>query len=449
MSARDDVDVSFEAAHDAAAVMNDENMLPPKISLALILTANFLFNVSFYIIIPTAADYATILGATQLFGGLVIGVVTFSSAMSLIPLSRVPMFRDRYIPCLNLAAGALCAGNILYAIAMQTNFLYLILIGRFINGFGFTGWLFVKRYCTDPRVVGLRRRTMCSTLLVTAQTLGMVAGPLLGGWIAHVSPDHTVNRLFNVETNPAWVMTAVWFMYWIAVRVWFQEVPAISANDARLQSYAVTVAREPFELTLQIKLVAAAMSFIAFTVFFELGSWESSIPNLGKHLWLWSEFTAGNFIGLIGLGSFVLILPMTRFTRALQDRWIMVVGIALGLAGSLVCLAMLCVGPRGFPSESAMVATYGVAWFLMCWGMNLASTITLSLMSKQMPNHLSDKASLVVQLSNYTGRTTGAIWGAAREAVTDVGVAGLQTTVIALALLFTLALWRPLKACTG
>lgn len=50
-------------------------------------------------------------------------------------------------------------GNIIYGLAYRSNFLYLILIGRIVAGFGFIAFMYSKRYCSDHRIVGIRRRT--------------------------------------------------------------------------------------------------------------------------------------------------------------------------------------------------------------------------------------------------------------------------------------------------
>ena len=72
-------------------------------------------------------------------------------------------------------------GHILYALAYRANFLYLILIGRIVSGFGFTFWMYSKRYCSDNRIVGIRRRTTLAGWLVLGQGIGFSLGPFVGG----------------------------------------------------------------------------------------------------------------------------------------------------------------------------------------------------------------------------------------------------------------------------
>src|SRR5882757_4666483 len=77
-------------------------------------------------------------------------------------------------------------GNISYALAYRVNFLYLILIGRCLNGVAFSMFMYCKRYCTDPRIVGIRRRTTLASWLVICQGVGMSLGPFLGGLLYNI-----------------------------------------------------------------------------------------------------------------------------------------------------------------------------------------------------------------------------------------------------------------------
>ncbi|KAJ0408967.1 hypothetical protein P43SY_002846 [Pythium insidiosum] len=416
---------------DALIVDIDHNRMPPLTSLAMILMANFLFNVSFYIIIPTATQYARSLGATDLYSGLVIGGITLMSAVTLIPLNSVAVFRDYYRPTLDLAAGALVLGHLLYGIAGYCNSLALLLVGRLVNGLGFTGWLFVKRYCTDPRVVGLRRRTMCTNMLVAAQTLGMVCGPLFGSLFAQFESR---SALFNGNTYPAHIMALVWLGYWGAVRLGFQEVPSRTQDDID-EIKQTNVFRA---LTRANWITTCSMSLVAFTVFFVLGAWESNIPIVGDHEWRWNDTDSGVFIAAGGLLSFAFILPVTWHAKRFQDRLILLLGLSLALLGALVHT----IGPL-------TRAAYGVAWFFVCWGMNLSSTITLSLTSKTLPDVLSDKAAITIQLSNYSGRLLGAIWGTAGESVGAEWIGRLDLLLTLLSALSLVSFWGLFKAHTG
>ncbi|KAI9003126.1 major facilitator superfamily domain-containing protein [Gaertneriomyces semiglobifer] len=445
-------------AEESAQALRESRM-PPKASLSIILIANFLFNVSFYIIIPTVTDYSLSLNGGAIFSGLVIGVVTLTSFVSLIPLTRTPLLRDTYTPALSLACVTLILGHTLYALADIAQSRYLILFGRIVNGVGFTGWLTVKRYCTDPRIVGLRRRTMCSALLVAAQTLGMVVGPLVGGQMARIGGN---SKILNGYTVPGWVMAGVWTGYWLAVKVWFKDVPSqepkAAGEEINLEEGELTERDSAGDVKVEIHkhhknttraalLLGGLMSYLAFVVFFELGSWEANIPIYGGRQFSFTHWDAGNFIGLIGLGSFVLMIPLTMYARRYQDRTILMLGIVLALVGVSVHAALLSISNSD--GVHVTLATFGIAWFLVCWGLNLASTITLSLMSKVLPESVADKGALAVQLSNYTGRLLGAIWGTTSEKIGDEGLVWGQFALICVGWLGIIMAWTKLRAKTG
>lgn len=416
---------------DEIAEEVDHNRLPPRTSLVLILLANFLFNVSVYIVIPTATQYARSLGSTDLFSGFVIGGITLVSAVTLIPLNSIAIFRDYYRPTLDLAAGAFIIGNVLYGIAGYCDSLALLLIGRLVNGLGLTGWLFVKRYCTDPRIVGLRRRTMCSNLLVAAQTLGMVCGPLFGSFLAQIE---TQSKLFNGNTYPGHIMALVWLCYWILMRSTFHEVPSRSIDDIaeiKQTNFFRVLSRENW-------ITTSSLSLAAFTVFFTLSAWESNIPIVGENEWNWGDSSSGVFIAVGGFLSFAFIFPVTWHAKRFQDRLILLVGLLLALLGELInCLSPLT------------RVVYGAGWVLVCWGMNLCSTITLSLTSKTLPDVLSDKAAIIIQLSGYCGRLLGSIWGTAGAAVGAEWIGWLDLLLTSMPFLLLIAFWRLFEARTG
>ncbi|XP_024545245.1 uncharacterized MFS-type transporter C330.07c-like [Selaginella moellendorffii] len=186
------------------------------------------------------------------------------------------------------------------------------------------------------------------------------------------------------------------------------------------------------------------MSYTAFVIFFELGSWETSIPIYSWKKFGYDAFEAGNFIGLIGLGTVFLVATMPALAHKIQDRLWLAAGCFLGLAG-IVANYILLGGNSGhmnFPS-------YAAQWFVVCLGFNTASSITLSLLSKNLGNKSSDRAAIAVQLSNYSGRLLGAIWGTAADMVGDRGVALGQLLVATVAMVGIIAMWRFLRAQRG
>lgn len=144
-------------------------------------------QISFFIIVSSSNDYAQYLGGTSTFSGLVIGIPTVFSGVALLPLLKLD--QGGYYRPLHFACGSALLGHILYGLAYKANFLYLILIGRIVSGFGFTFWMYAKRYCSDSRIVGIRRRTTLAGWLVVGQATGFSLGPFVGGLLYVLNDD--------------------------------------------------------------------------------------------------------------------------------------------------------------------------------------------------------------------------------------------------------------------
>lgn len=100
-------------------------------------------------------------------------------------LNRILLAGGYKLP-LHISCGSSILGHVLYALAYRADYLYLILLGRMVSGFAFTMFMYNKRYCSDARFVGVRRRTTLASWLVISQGVGMTAGPFLGGLLFKV-----------------------------------------------------------------------------------------------------------------------------------------------------------------------------------------------------------------------------------------------------------------------
>jgi MFS family permease len=324
-------------------------------------------------------------------------------------------------------------GSVCHALAHKANFLYLILIGRMITGIAFTFFMYAKKYCSDPRIVGIRRRTTLAAYLVVGQTGGVSLGPFLGGALYKVGFGPDGDRLaFNGFTSPGWVMAATWLLFWVAVALFFEDVhetaPAIRsphANGIESQSpqsreqstdlpsprlsqptsfTQVIDEREKFVLGPRQWGVVITMCWFAMTCFFILGSWEVNIPifaassesSLGH-----SPFKSGNLIAIGGATTLPLLLANILVGRRVQDRMTLTAGSFIGMVGLVVFEALLVKS-----SLTITFATLLVPWMFVTLGFNLSTTCTLSLLSKKFPDEWNTRMSVAIQLGNYTVRTT-------------------------------------------
>ncbi|OCH89966.1 MFS general substrate transporter [Obba rivulosa] len=445
---------------DRQALEDGEYKLPRMASLVIVLLASALLQVSFFIVVSSSNQYAEHLGGTSTFSGLVIGIPTVFSGLALLPLMKLD--QGGYKRPLHFACASALLGNILYSLAYCTNFLYLILIGRIVSGFAFTFWMYSKRYCSDPRIVGVRRRTTLAGWLVLGQGAGFSIGPFIGGLLFKVGFS---NSVINGYTSPTWIMAGIWAIFWVFASLIFEDVPRTSPEPHVIQLTSVS---EPEQLIESLPIesehssqvtgrgicmsapqwgVAATMCWFAMTCFFILGAWEANIPVFtGSESSLspfhFSPFAAGNLIALGGVCTFPFLLLNVFLARRVQDRHTLALGTSLGTAGLVLALAIL-------RAQAVMYGTLFACWFLIALGFNLASTVTLSLLSKQLPGTWNTRISLAIQYSNYLGRVCGAVWGGAGVEIGMLNYVGMQVGIVGVGAVMFSTLWRQLKAKTG
>jgi MFS family permease len=100
------------------------------------------------------------------------------------------------------------------------------------------------------------------------------------------------------------------------------------------------------------------------------------------------------------------LLASVRYSPRFQDRTVLATGSIIGLTGLVLALVLLA-------TDRVVFGSFYVCWVLVALGFNLASTCTLSLLSKQLPNAWNSRTSVAIQYSNYCGRVTGSILGGA------------------------------------
>ncbi|RPD58209.1 hypothetical protein L227DRAFT_629967 [Lentinus tigrinus ALCF2SS1-6] len=374
--------------------------------------------------------------------GLVIGIPTTVSGLTLIPMMHFD--QGVYWRPLHFACASMVLGNVLYGLAAyRANWLYLILMGRMVNGFGFTLWMYIKRHCSDPWIVGIRRRTTLAGWQVLGQGIGFSLGPFVGGllYVYNISNTRSASTTASstATPGPAWIMAALWAVFWVAVAVFFEDVPLAAAPTAiPLRSIPASsslgasgVEKKPDDSAASLRVteteasdvpapppprlkmtpgqwgVAATMCWFAMTCFFILGAWESNIPvftgsDAPANPFHFSPFAAGNMIALGGACAMPFLLLNLHFARRVQDRHTLAMGTSIGLSGLLIAIAIL-------DTEKVNYGSLFIAWFLVALGFNVASTVMLSLLWKQLPGEWNGRISLFIQWSNYTGRVTGAV----------------------------------------
>ena len=277
-------------------------------------------------------------------------------------------------------------------------------------------------------------------------------------------------------------MAGCWLLFWIAACIWFEDVPldahkstpprSIPSPVTRAGSYeekkddveagvteadvavAEAAPRAPapaphhrLTMTRYQKGVCATMCWFAMTTFFILGAWESNIPVFTSssdpaNPFHFTPFAAGNLIALGGVCTIPFLLLNLGFARRVQDRHTLALGTSLGVAGLLIAVGIL-------KGRRVSYGTLWLCWFLVALGFNIASTVTLSLLSKQLPGEWNGRISLFIQWSNYTGRVTGAVFGGSGVKIGMLNYVGVQLAYVGVGYVMFLTLWKHLKAKTG
>jgi hypothetical protein len=110
-------------------------------------------------------------------------------------------------------------GNILYALALKYNSINMVLMGRFLVGFG-SARSINRRYIAD--IFSKADRTAASADFVTFAALGMAAGPACAFAVGHLSFDPS-NLLWADVNAPGWIMLVAWGVFLVFLVTFFEE----------------------------------------------------------------------------------------------------------------------------------------------------------------------------------------------------------------------------------
>eukprot|EP00923_Selenidium_pygospionis_P045134 GHVN01077868.1.p1 GENE.GHVN01077868.1~~GHVN01077868.1.p1 ORF type:complete len:548 (+),score=33.23 GHVN01077868.1:95-1738(+) len=177
----------------------------------------FLYMANYYIVIPTASQYGRSIGLSPTFSGVLLAMAPLASLLSSVVYSlwSSRSFRAPLLFCTVL----LVAGNGMYALALDYQAPWMLLMGRMLVGLGGNRAV-NRRYIAD--FVPLSQRTMHSAIFVAVGSLGMSIGPGVQPLLANLNftlMGYTVNNL----TAPGWVMVGAWILFFFLTAALFRE----------------------------------------------------------------------------------------------------------------------------------------------------------------------------------------------------------------------------------
>jgi hypothetical protein len=231
---------STPGADEEATPVDPERFSSHAVGLYVNLFITFVYLANQYVVAPTSAEYARLLGMTPAMGGVIIGLCPAAAMVSSLLYSKWSnhSFTNPILVC--IVCGII--GNIAYAMALQCNSSMLIILGRLVTGFGGPR-VISRRYIADH--VPVERRLMASSQFVTAGAMGLACGPLISSlversglvWRCHAPSlflAHAQVEIlwYQAETAPGWIMAALWVAALVLVLSFFHE----PANQVREMS---------------------------------------------------------------------------------------------------------------------------------------------------------------------------------------------------------------------
>uniref|UniRef100_A0A453LD43 SPX domain-containing protein n=1 Tax=Aegilops tauschii subsp. strangulata TaxID=200361 RepID=A0A453LD43_AEGTS len=380
------------------------------ISLVLNLANTFLYMVNTYIVVPTADDYATSLGAAATVCGVIIGSMAVAQLFSSVYFSA--WSNRSYFRPLLFSSVVLLLGNVMYALAYDLDSLAILLAGRVLCGMG-SARAVNRRYISD--CVPQRIRMQASAAFVSASALGMACGPAIAGLLQVNYRVYAVT--INQDTLPGWVMAFGWLAYLVWLWISFKEPVLGDADeegrrqgssggssslgyrkqglageyllkqDAQGESdqeetpapvAAPSIGEAYGLLTPSVKVQLLIYFMLKFSM--EILLSESSVVT--SYYFGWNTSSVAVFLAALGL----TVLPInavvgTYISNMFEDRQILVASEAVLLAGVALSFHV--------PGTAYTAAQYVCSALLTFVAAEVLEGVNLSLLSQVMPARLS------------------------------------------------------------
>lgn len=294
----------------------------------LLCLSSFLFFSSFNMIIPELPDYLTSLGGAE-YKGLIIALFTITAGLSR-PFSGKLADTIGRVPVM-IVGGVVCiAAGFMYPLVSSVAAFLLL---RFLHGFS-TGFTPTGKSAYVADVVPVERRGEAMGLLGLSGSLGMAAGPALGGFIAN---QFNVDVMFYTSSAAAFLSVAV---------IWHMHETVKNPEPFRLGLLRIS-RRE----VLEPRVLAPSLVMLLST--FSFGTILTIIPDF-------SEFLGIQNKGLF-FTSFTLSSLAIRFLAGkASDKYgrVMVLRVSTGL----LTLAMVMIGMVSSATELLLAGVlFGVA----------------------------------------------------------------------------------------
>lgn len=378
-----------EEEESIAAEAMDGPSNAQRISSMLNLASTFLYMANYYIVAPTCGEYAARVGSSESMAGIVIGMTPNAALIATVLYGWWSNYS--YKSALIFAATCSALGNISYALALHYNSISLIMIGRFLNGFG-SARSINRRFIAD--VFSRKERTAASAAFVTAAALGMSAGPAMASLLSSMtfSPEST---LWTEATTPGWVMLILWLVFLLVFGFYFEEPDrthlSVGRTTATLELTSKTgekthlLADEapssddtPKKKGEKVQTVVVVMTlWIYFVLKLVLESLLSSSPTVTRYFFGWNASTSGLFLAFLGLLMFPANMAVARLSYYYEDKEL--------IRSFMVAILFGCIGIIAYLPGHYSVIQYTVFGICIFVSTNALEGPNMSLLSKTIP----------------------------------------------------------------
>ncbi|WP_242927790.1 MFS transporter [Pontibacter vulgaris] len=298
------------------------------LQFGLLCLSSFLFFASFNMIIPELPAYISSLGGAE-YKGLIVALFTLTAGLSR-PFSGQLADKIGRIPVM-VVGGAVCilCGFLYPLTGSVAAFLLLRFVHGFSTGFTPTG---TAAYVAD--IIPTNRRGEATGLLGLSGSLGMAAGPALGGAIAN---QFSLDTMFYASSGAAFLSVAV-----------IARMHETVSDPHRFRMGLLKISRsEIFEPRVLAPSVVMLFCYFAYGVVLTI------IPDLSEHLGIKNK-------GLFFLSFTISSLAIRFMAGRVSDKYGRVN--LLRVSTALLVLAMLAVGFSATPTQLLLSGVlFGVA----------------------------------------------------------------------------------------
>ncbi|CAB4016065.1 major facilitator superfamily domain-containing 8-like [Paramuricea clavata] len=286
-------------------------------------------------------------------------------------------------------------GNFLYFSASSK---YLVLIARLLCGVG--DGVGSVLFAQIVRTSTVEERTAVLSMAMAARQIGLVLGPALN--LATKNCNFYIGPfIVNNYRSPGILMCVIWSLMFILVIICYYDLPtdnAQVANTAAINdSYTSSVQngdsvplmkklqRQPSfvdklvlwkELLNEEVIVILMTQFIAF---FALCTLEALFAPMMEYLLGWKETRNSYVYSLIGVEAIIVYGIVSKLSKRIADRWLMVIGLVLESA--VIILYLILLAPAE-PYDSTIFPTVAVGTFGIVLGLPFLAVGGVSLFSK-------------------------------------------------------------------